>query len=52
LDDKIVKEHISDWTYETKNDLGNKVIKQKGDRFYTPFIVSKKSRLNDIVLFL
>ena len=32
LDDKIVKDHISDWSYETKDDLGNKVIKQKGDR--------------------
>ena len=31
LDDKIVKEHISDWSYETKYDLGNKVIKQKRD---------------------
>ena len=29
LDDKIVKDHISDWSYETKDDLGNKVIKQK-----------------------
>ena len=29
LDDKIVKEHISDWSYETKDGLGNKVIKQK-----------------------
>ena len=25
LDDKIVKEHISDWSYEIKDDLGNKV---------------------------
>jgi len=32
LDDKIVKDHISDWSYETKDDLGNKVIKQKGLR--------------------
>ena len=31
LDDKIVKDHISDWSYETKDDLGNKVIKQKRD---------------------
>ena len=31
LDDKIVKEHISDWSYETKDGLGNKVIKQKSD---------------------
>ena len=29
LDDKIVKDHVSDWSYETKDDLGNKVIKQK-----------------------
>lgn len=28
LNDKIVKDHISDWTYETKDDQGNKVIKQ------------------------
>ena len=31
LDDKIVKDHISDWSYESKDDLGNKVIKQKSD---------------------
>ena len=43
LDDKIVKEHISDWSYEIKDDLGNKVIKQKGDRSYTPFDVPKSS---------
>ena len=40
LDDKIVKEHISDWSYEIKDDLGNKVVKQKGDRAYTPFNVT------------
>ena len=50
LDDKIVKDHISDWSYETKDDLGNKVIKQKGDRSYTPFLVPKKSRLKRMVL--
>ena len=43
LDDKIVKEHISDWSYEIKDDLGNKVVKQKGDRAYTPFNVPKSS---------
>ena len=43
LDDKIVKEHISDWSYETKDDLGNKVVKQKGDRAYKPFNVPKSS---------
>jgi len=31
LDDKSVKEHISDWSYEIKDVLGNKVIKQKRD---------------------
>ena len=43
LNDKIIKEHISDWSYETKDDQGNKVIKQKGDRSYTPFDVPKSS---------
>ena len=50
LDYKIIKEHISDWSYETKDDLGNKVIKQKGDRSYTPFLVPKKSKLKGMVL--
>ena len=50
LDDKIVKDHISDWSYETKDDLGNKVIKQKGNRSYTPFLVPKNSRLKGMVL--
>ena len=31
LDDKIVRDHISDWSYENKDGLGNKVIKQKRD---------------------
>ena len=31
LDDKIVKDHISDWSYETKDGLGNRAIKQKSD---------------------
>ena len=43
LDDKIIKEHISDWSYETKDDLGNKIVKQKGNRSYTPFDVPKSS---------
>jgi hypothetical protein len=50
LDDKNIKEHISDWSYETKDDLGNKVVKQKGNRSYTPFDVPKNSRLKGIVL--
>ena len=50
LDDKIVKEHISDWSYEIKDDLGNKVVKQKGDRAYTPFNVPKTSRLKGMKL--
>ncbi len=45
LDDKIIKEHISDWSYETKDDQGNTIIKQKGNRSYTPFDVDKNSRL-------
>ena len=45
LDDKIVKEHISDWSYEIKDDQGNTIIKQKGNRSYTPFNVDKNSRL-------
>ena len=43
LDDKIVKDHISDWSDETKDDQGNKVVKQKGDRSYTPSDVPKSS---------
>ena len=31
LDDKIIKDHISDWSYETKDKSGNKIIKQKRD---------------------
>ena len=38
-----IKEHISDWSDETKDDQGNKVIKQNGDRSYTPFDVPKSS---------
>ena len=50
LDDKIVKEHISDWSYEIKDDLGNKVVKQKGNRSYTPFDAPKTSRLKGMKL--
>ena len=50
LNDKIVKDHVPDWSYETKDKLGNKVIKQKGDRSYTPFNVPKNSRLKGLVL--
>ena len=41
LNDKIIKDHISDWSYETKDKSGNKIIKQKGNRSYTPFDVEK-----------
>ena len=50
LDDKVIKDHISDWTYETKDDQGNKVIKQKGNRSYTPSDVDKNSRLKGFKL--
>ena len=45
LDDKAIKDYISDWTYETKDKQGNKVIKQKCNRSYTPFDVDRNSRL-------
>ena len=50
LNDKIIKDHISDWSYETKDKSGNKIIKQKGNRSYTPFDVEKTSRLKGLVL--
>ena len=31
LNDKAIEEHISDWSYVTKDKDGNKVIKQKRD---------------------
>jgi len=30
LDDKIVKDHISDWSYETKDDLEIRLLNRKG----------------------
>ncbi len=45
LDDKTIKDHIFDWSYKTKDDQGNTIIKQKGNRSYTPFDVDKNSRL-------
>jgi len=45
LDDKVIKDHISDWSYKTKDPQGNPIIKQKGNRSYTPFNVPKNSRL-------
>ena len=40
LDDRKIKEHISSWSYETKDHDGNIIVKQKGKQVYTPF--SKK----------
>ena len=45
LDDKIIKDHISDWSYKVKDKEGNTIVKQKGNRSYTPFNVPKNSRL-------
>ena len=50
LNDKAIKEHISDWSYETKDKDGNKIIKQKGVRSYTPFDVEKTGRLKGMKL--
>ena len=48
LDDKKIKEHISSWSYETKGQDGNPIIKQKKKQSYTPFDVPKKSRLKGL----
>ena len=50
LDDKKIKEHISSWSYETKGQDGNPIIKQKKKQSYTPFDVPKKSRLKGLKL--
>ena len=50
LNDKAIKEHISDWSYEIKDKEGNKIIKQKGTRAYTSFDVEKTGRLKGLVL--
>ena len=50
LDDKKIKEHISSWSYETKDQDGNPIIKQKTNRSYTPFDIPKKSRLKGLKL--
>ena len=50
LNDKAIKEHISDWSYVTKDKDGNKIIKQKGVRSYTPFDVEKTGRLKGMKL--
>ena len=50
LDDKKIKEHISSWSYETRDQDGNPIIKQKKKQSYTPFDVPKKSRLKGLKL--
>ena len=50
LDDKKIKEHISSWSYETKDQDDNPIVKQKGKQVYTPFDVPKKSRLKGLKL--
>ena len=50
LNDKAIEEHISDWSYVTKDKDGNKIIKQKGVRSYTPFDVEKTGRLKGMKL--
>jgi|TARA_B100001964_G_scaffold61060_1_gene69279 hypothetical protein len=50
LDDKKIKGHISSWSYETKGQDGNPIIKQKTNRSYTPFDIPKKSRLKGLKL--
>jgi len=39
LDDKKIKEHISSWSYETKGQDGNPIIKQKTNNL-TPLLMS------------
>ena len=43
LDDKVIKDHISDWSYKTKDPQDNTIIKQKGNRSYTPLVFPKTS---------
>ena len=50
LDDKKIKEHISSWSYETKDRDGNIIVRQKKNRSYTPFDVTKKTRLKGLKL--
>ena len=50
LDDRKIKEYISSWSYETKDQDGNPIIKQKTNRSYTPFDIPKKSRLKGLKL--
>ncbi len=51
LDDRKIKEHVSNWLYETKDCEGNIIVKQKKKQSYTPFDVPKKSRLKGLKLF-
>ena len=50
LDDRKIKEHISSWSYETRDRDGNIIVRQKKNRSYTPFDVSKKTRLKGLKL--
>ena len=36
LDDRKIKDHISSWSYETKDHEGNIIVEHKGKRVYTP----------------
>jgi len=50
LDNRKIKEHTSSWSYETKEHNGNIMVKQKGNRSYTPFDIPKKTRLKGLKL--
>ena len=48
LDDRKIKDHISSWSYETKDHEGNIIVRQKKNRSYTPFDAPKKTRLKGL----
>ena len=50
LDDRKIKEHISSWSYETRDRDGNIIVRQKKNRSYTPFDIPKKTRLKGLKL--
>ena len=50
LDDREIKEHVSSWSYETKDHEGNIIVRQKKNRSYTPFDAPKKTRLKGLKL--
>ena len=50
LDDGKIREYISSWSYETRDQDGNPIVKQKKKQSYTPFDIPKKSRLKGLKL--